>query len=192
MAVLRHTCSRNQWGPIRISTWTLYLVKRRVYDGVQRFITLLYRPWFSRIWVIQEFALPRKVRILCGTWEMACEQVHVFSAMVQALGKAQYFKALYQAWPTETCNFLFGTRTHLGRDLGATAKNPDAVLRPLPLFRLLSEARAFEATDLRSHRSSGPLLCSTGSGGGYWRWRSRRLLQGPRRGGDRIRAAFCG
>ncbi|KAK3392668.1 heterokaryon incompatibility protein-domain-containing protein [Sordaria brevicollis] len=126
--------------------------KTRVGDGVQRFITLLSRPWFRRIWVIQEFALPRKVRMICGSWDVAGEQVHVFSHVVQALAEAQHMKAVYNDWPTANCNFLVDTRIQLGRSLGPTAaESPEAVPRSLPLFRLLSEACAFEATDPRDH-----------------------------------------
>jgi Heterokaryon incompatibility protein (HET) len=32
--------------------------------------SLFERPWFLRVWIIQEFALPRKVRMICGKWEL--------------------------------------------------------------------------------------------------------------------------
>ncbi|EJT79451.1 hypothetical protein GGTG_04535 [Gaeumannomyces tritici R3-111a-1] len=38
-----------------------------------RALTMLYRrPWFRRIWFIQESALPADVRIICGGWKMSC------------------------------------------------------------------------------------------------------------------------
>jgi hypothetical protein len=34
---------------------------------VQEFIMLLARPWFSRVWTLQEFAVPKKIIFRCGT-----------------------------------------------------------------------------------------------------------------------------
>src|SRR3954454_24669604 len=28
------------------------------------------RPWFTRVWVVQEVALAREINILCGEWEL--------------------------------------------------------------------------------------------------------------------------
>jgi hypothetical protein len=32
--------------------------------------TLLNRPWFERVWVIQELAFAKKATVLCGSWEL--------------------------------------------------------------------------------------------------------------------------
>jgi len=32
--------------------------------------SLLKRSWFLRVWIIQEFALPREIRMICGKWEL--------------------------------------------------------------------------------------------------------------------------
>jgi hypothetical protein len=31
---------------------------------------LFRRPWFTRVWIIQEFVLPREILIICGGWEL--------------------------------------------------------------------------------------------------------------------------
>ena len=38
------------------------------YDFAVRFMEILYRPWFTRIWVVQEFILGKNPRIGCGTF----------------------------------------------------------------------------------------------------------------------------
>jgi len=32
--------------------------------------SLFERPWFLRVWIIQEFALPRDLLMICGEWEL--------------------------------------------------------------------------------------------------------------------------
>ena len=36
--------------------------------GWYAFRLFMTRPWFRRVWIVQEFALPRKVKMMCGTW----------------------------------------------------------------------------------------------------------------------------
>jgi hypothetical protein len=38
--------------------------------GWQALHSLLERPWFLRVWIIQEFALPREIRMICGRWDL--------------------------------------------------------------------------------------------------------------------------
>jgi hypothetical protein len=38
--------------------------------GWKRLKALLHRPWFRRVWIIQEFALPPQIRMICGRWEI--------------------------------------------------------------------------------------------------------------------------
>jgi hypothetical protein len=40
----------------------------RYYRALDR---LVRRPWFSRVWVIQEFALAEDVKMLCGSWSLS-------------------------------------------------------------------------------------------------------------------------
>ena len=37
------------------------------WPALRRFMT---RPWFRRVWVIQEFALPKEITMMCGEWQM--------------------------------------------------------------------------------------------------------------------------
>ena len=43
---------------------------KREHPGWVAFGLFLSRPWFRRVWVIQEFALPRLVTMVCGDWTM--------------------------------------------------------------------------------------------------------------------------
>ena len=38
--------------------------------GWKRLKALLHRPWFQRVWIIQEFALPQQIQMICGQWEI--------------------------------------------------------------------------------------------------------------------------
>jgi hypothetical protein len=38
--------------------------------GWQSLRWFIERPWFLRAWIIQEFALPRETRMICGEWEL--------------------------------------------------------------------------------------------------------------------------
>lgn len=49
-------------------------------------IAFLKRPWFRRVWVMQEYILPKKVTTICGDWELeGCDLamfIHTFSSIV--------------------------------------------------------------------------------------------------------------
>ncbi|KAI0179053.1 HET-domain-containing protein [Hypoxylon sp. FL1284] len=37
---------------------------------------LLCRPWWSRVWIIQEAVIPRKLKVLCGSWEVEWDSLN--------------------------------------------------------------------------------------------------------------------
>ncbi|KAK0517274.1 hypothetical protein JMJ35_000429 [Cladonia borealis] len=45
-------------------------IPKRDHPGWVAFRLFISRPWFRRVWVIQEFALPRLVTMVCGDWTM--------------------------------------------------------------------------------------------------------------------------
>jgi hypothetical protein len=44
------------------------LLPDEIDPGWQALPSLFERPWFLRVWIIQEFALPREIRMMCGGW----------------------------------------------------------------------------------------------------------------------------
>ena len=46
------------------------------------------RPWFCRVWVIQEFALPGLVTMLCGEWTMDATIPGVIMMLFRMIGIA--------------------------------------------------------------------------------------------------------
>jgi len=58
--------------------------------NIQRgFVEILYRPWFTRIWVVQEFVLGRSPRIGCGTtWISWVTFIHAWSTFPMKGGGA--------------------------------------------------------------------------------------------------------
>ncbi|KAK3345014.1 heterokaryon incompatibility protein-domain-containing protein [Neurospora tetraspora] len=157
-------CDYNRWDPRRnlaqsltesIAGITREPLSQEDEDGWTRFRHLLSRPWFRRLWVIQEFALPQQVRMICGAWEMAGGRfftliLTTFTRNASSpLWTVVYFAAAERPIEPVALDFLASTRMRLGRSLAPLSK--DMSPRPLPLFNLLSETRAFEATDPRDH-----------------------------------------
>lgn len=46
--------------------------------------SLFERPWFLRVWIIQEFALPRELLMICGEWELEGDLLAQTVAMLAA------------------------------------------------------------------------------------------------------------
>jgi hypothetical protein len=55
--------------PLKFDPENEHLFPEENHPGWRRLVALLNRPWFRRIWVIQEFALPPDIQLICGEWE---------------------------------------------------------------------------------------------------------------------------
>ncbi|CAF9921475.1 hypothetical protein IMSHALPRED_005181 [Imshaugia aleurites] len=58
------------------------------HPGWLAFQLFMARPWFRRVWVIQEFALPRVVTMLCGKWTMDATTPGVIMCLFNIFGIA--------------------------------------------------------------------------------------------------------
>jgi hypothetical protein len=97
--------------------------------------TLLKRPWFLRMWVIQEISLAKRILVTCGNQELDWKLFFGGAVVVFYLGfhgtglKSSLFAALFE---------LEGTRSNL-------SKRP----HDLELVELLNSFRRFRVTDPR-------------------------------------------
>jgi hypothetical protein len=55
--------------PLKFDPENEHLFPEENHPGWRRLVALLNRPWFRRVWVIQEFALPPDIQLICGEWE---------------------------------------------------------------------------------------------------------------------------
>jgi hypothetical protein len=64
--LLRREKNPTKWGPENEHAFP-----HVDHPGWRRFVALLNRPWFQRVWIIQEFALPPELRMICSEWKIA-------------------------------------------------------------------------------------------------------------------------
>ncbi|KAK4446497.1 heterokaryon incompatibility protein-domain-containing protein [Podospora aff. communis PSN243] len=121
------------------------------------------RPWFSRIWVIQELAVSRSVKLLLGSHELSWEDVenaanyadiHEYGEMLNtALACGVHLHRLLEAAaiPTRTCLSVASIRKKVQRDPQSLRNN---------LLDLLELTRSSQATDPRDRIIALLGLCS--------------------------------
>ena len=63
-------------------------IPRRGHPGWHAFGKFMERPWFSRVWIIQEYALPRLVTMICGNWSMDATNLATILSFQRAVGIA--------------------------------------------------------------------------------------------------------
>lgn len=63
---------------------------KRDHPGWLAFRLFISRPWFRRVWVIQEFALPRLVTMVCGNWGMDATVLGVVMMSFNTIAIAQF------------------------------------------------------------------------------------------------------
>jgi hypothetical protein len=124
--------------------------------GWRAWRSLLERPWFLRVWIIQEFALPREIRMICGEWELDGNLIPQI-ATVPTLNSSR--QALGGLCPVEGCDFIkawthqklmLRCRYSLGHSL--VYANFDALRgQAVGLMELLWTCRQCKATDPRDH-----------------------------------------
>jgi hypothetical protein len=121
--------------------------------------SLLERPWFLRVWILQEFALPRKIRMICGEWELDGNLIPQIMIVPTLNNSQQAMKGLQTDPVVEGSNFfmawqhqrlLLRCRHSLGHSLDYA---PFEVLhgQAVGLMELLLSCRHCKATDPRDH-----------------------------------------
>lgn len=61
------------------------IARRFTEDMLKALLALFQRSWFTRIWVVQEFALPKKVTLVCGSDRIDAETLFVVSTLFVAI-----------------------------------------------------------------------------------------------------------
>lgn len=127
--------------------------------GWKRLKALLHRPWFQRVWIIQEFALPPQIQMICGQWEIP----GTYLASLLHIPIWTYSQSVLTALLDEKTGAAIGNhRLHLkarlavGRDIGLCV-DPNASIAPdvsvakrcQSLIWLLDQSQSFLATDAR-------------------------------------------
>ncbi|KAM5354050.1 hypothetical protein ACJ41O_000700 [Fusarium nematophilum] len=103
---------------------------------------LFARPYWSRIWVVQEIVHGRRVRFLCGGMAVSEEQLHHSLRLLRNFGQHQNLKLVRHRDPDHSAAAL-------------TTLNPINILKvrraagPFPLVYLIRILRHFRATDPR-------------------------------------------
>lgn len=125
--------------------------------GWQALRSLLERPWFLRVWVIQEFTLPREIRMICGEWELDGTLVPQLTTVPTLNYSRQTMKGLRDideggdfanAWSHQ--ELLLRCRNSLGHSLEYA--NFDALHgQAAGLIELLWACRQCKATDPRDY-----------------------------------------
>jgi len=118
--------------------------------------SLFERPWFLRVWIIQEFALPRDLLMICGEWELEGDllaqmaMIPTLNHSRQALGGLETVEGsdFARAWLHQ--ELLLRCRHSLGHSL--LYRDFDALREhALGRMELLWSCRHCKATDPRDH-----------------------------------------
>jgi hypothetical protein len=129
-------------------------------EGWKSLAALYKRPWFRRIWIIQEFSLPPEIRMICGRWEIP----GAYLAALSVIPVWRYSRVALEALVDETGGVAesldmqelhIRVRIHLGRKLGDASLDEPLGRLPvdfsLSLVWLLFSCQLCEATDPRDH-----------------------------------------
>ena len=111
-----------------------YPVTRKELNAI---VALRSRPWFHRIWVIQEVALAKKATVYCGDWSLSLASLHQASRTISGL---RVFEKLFlnsQSNPRLFASPLTDT-------VSDVLKNEE-----LPLLKLLTRHHRAGASDIR-------------------------------------------
>ena len=105
----------------------------------------LGRPWFTRVWVIQEFALPSNVRMLCGETFFPCTALyHTIVQMIQH-GMGENQRSAHDGYMQR----MASSRSCLGIMNMSIARQAIEQHAPQTLLKLLESSRSCEASDDR-------------------------------------------
>jgi hypothetical protein len=147
--------------PLTIKFQTLFETSRCMYrDCLDPIISWFQRPWFKRVWVVQEFCLCADTVFVCGDKSVAAELVMLAIQIVHfscgqlledVVGKGKEFAELNAKVPLilkEPTSALFSARQRRrGYDTKWTGKSTGDSL--LALMRKLYVQREMHATDPR-------------------------------------------
>lgn len=126
-----------------------FTLKHEALDVLDRclysFGLLLQRPWFSRLWVVQEVTVGRKVRVYCGkrsvTWEkfVSCA-LQLSELRKDALAGGKHIRKLDRNWMDIVCETL--NQINARRGSNKTTFSAERFLSAMVLFstRLCEES----------------------------------------------------
>ena len=105
---------------------------------------LLSRPWFGRMWVLQEYATAREAVVLCGRDAISWRELSQFISLMQAERGRWFYLFKFNQLEGVSANFL---RQRLKYLIGI--KNVFDARQAVDLMENLMYSRWFEATDPR-------------------------------------------
>lgn len=98
----------------RLESHAIAFLDNTDYEEFDKIRSLFFRPWWRRVWVIQEITLARRANIICGhdnllivPWEHVKECFHLFDSLWE-----------YEFSITRERSRLYSRATHLGLRLG--------------------------------------------------------------------------
>ena len=107
--------------------------------------TFFLRPWFSRVWVVQEVVVAQNVKVICGNWAIPWDR---FQMVVEGYNAAQLGAG------SGTLKLSYEHRVRSDKSIGHTVGME--ILRtkhfnnaPLPLASVMNRVRDLESTDER-------------------------------------------
>jgi hypothetical protein len=104
---------------------------------------LFHRPWFHRIWVIQEFVMAERILFICGQWTCSLDDLE--SVMLTALDLGIMGTAVPMDEPIQTREQA--AKGYAQISLMNIYRNSRQRSGEIELFRILEECRYSLATD---------------------------------------------
>ncbi|KAI1496814.1 heterokaryon incompatibility protein-domain-containing protein [Biscogniauxia marginata] len=106
---------------------------------------LLCRPWWNRIWIIQEAVVARKLHVLCGSWEVEWEALEAETKDQDLLERQQSLSTFLDS---ELLSFADNTFDDIN-SMRLTWAQKEQVNSDTTLYRLLYDLRRLACTDPR-------------------------------------------
>jgi hypothetical protein len=107
------------------------------------------RPWFHRVWIVQEFIVSQEVCIICGNWEGHWSEIWAATLGFEGLDRP-YLEGLRSEFGPDTKIDVVKTGSNLFQSLGEyRLQHKEGERRTL--FMLLQMFRGTQATIARDH-----------------------------------------
>ena len=102
-------------------------------------VKLFQRPWFQRIWVLQEAVMARKITVVCGSYLVAWDLIYRLALCVQSSGMLGIYQVDPHA-PGISCAIVIG-KLKIAHEVAHSGE--------WTLLELLRLTRRYNATDFR-------------------------------------------
>jgi hypothetical protein len=138
-----------------------------LWEALRKFLS---RPWFSRVWILQEALAARNLEILCGTWFTSAE--YVFEILLCSIGHRfpGLNFSLESNKPWEQPNIRGCSQVVLMHELGICTwmfRSPEQEPKEWSLIEVLERSRYASASDPRDRVFALLNLCKEGKDGRF-------------------------